>query len=83
MLMENMRRAIGLRVKEIKEVFEGEVVEIQPHEVEHPLSSQGKTIASVALTLKTAKGSRTLKLDPSIYESILKAKVRHSCNGIW
>ncbi|PJF18008.1 RuvB-like helicase [Paramicrosporidium saccamoebae] len=73
-LEENFRRAIGLRIKEIKEVFEGEVVDVTPHEVEHS-GPQGKSIASVAVTLRTAKGSKTLKLDPSIYESLLKAKV--------
>ncbi len=34
----------------------------------------GKTIAHVTVTLKTAKGSKQLKLDPSIYESIQKEK---------
>lgn len=75
-LMENLRRAIGLRVKEIKEVYEGEVVEVLPHEVENALTSQGKTIASVSLTLRSAKGSRTIKMDPSVYEGLLKAKIR-------
>ena len=36
-LMENFRRAIGLRIKETKEVFEGEVTEITPHETENPM----------------------------------------------
>ena len=31
-LMENFRRAIGLRIKETKEVWEGEVVELKPEE---------------------------------------------------
>ena len=31
-LMENFRRAIGLRSKETKEVWEGEVVELKPEE---------------------------------------------------
>ena len=36
-LMENFRRAIGLRIKETKEVYEGEVTEITPHETENPM----------------------------------------------
>jgi DNA helicase TIP49 (TBP-interacting protein) len=32
-LMENFRRAIGLRIKENKEVYEGEVIELTPEEV--------------------------------------------------
>ena len=36
-LIENYRRAIGLRIKETKEVYEGEVTELTPHETEDPL----------------------------------------------
>jgi RuvB-like protein 1 (pontin 52) len=31
-LMENFRRSIGLRIKETKEVWEGEVVELKTEE---------------------------------------------------
>ncbi|KAL5013338.1 hypothetical protein ScPMuIL_007608 [Solemya velum] len=48
-LMENFRRAIGLRY--------------------------GKTVSHVVIGLKTAKGTKQLKLDPSIYESLQKEKV--------
>ncbi len=74
-LMENFRRSIGLRVKEIKEVYEGEVVELMPHEVDNPLSSQGRTVSHLNVSLKTAKGVKQLKLDPAIYDSLRKAKV--------
>merc|ERR1712100_1008268 len=42
-LMENFRRAIGLRIKETKEVYEGEVTELAPEETENPLGGYGKT----------------------------------------
>merc|ERR1712136_108774 len=74
-LMENFRRAIGLRIKETKEVYEGEVTEITPNETENPLGGYGKTVAHVIIGLKTAKGTKQLKLDPSIYESLQKEKV--------
>lgn len=35
----------------------------------------GKTISHVVLTLKTVKGSKSLRLDPTIYESLQKEKV--------
>jgi len=73
--MENFRRAIGLRIKEQKEVFEGEVVELIPEEIENPHGGYGKTISSVVITLKTAKGTKQLKLDPSIYENIQKERI--------
>merc|ERR1711968_313222 len=75
-LMENFRRAIGLRIKETKEVYEGEVTELTPEEAENPLGGYGKTIANVVIGLKTTKGTKQLKLDPSIYEAIQKEKIQ-------
>lgn len=74
-LMENFRRAIGLRIKETKEVYEGEVTELTPEEAENPLGGYGKTITHVIVGLKSAKGTRRLRLEPSIYESIQKERV--------
>ncbi|XP_032683198.1 ruvB-like 1 isoform X2 [Odontomachus brunneus] len=74
-LMENFRRAIGLRIKETKEVYEGEVTELTPVETENPMGGYGKTVSHVVIGLKTAKGTKQLKLDPSIYESLQKEKV--------
>ncbi|KAL1137641.1 hypothetical protein AAG570_009337 [Ranatra chinensis] len=74
-LMENFRRAIGLRIKETKEVYEGEVTELTPVETENPMGGYGKTVSHVIIGLKTAKGTKQLKLDPSIHESLSKEKV--------
>merc|ERR1712193_450802 len=74
-LMENFRRAIGLRIKETKEVYEGEVTELTPEETENPMGGYGKTVSHVVFGLKTAKGTKQLKLDPAIYESLQKEKV--------
>jgi len=74
-LMENFRRAIGLRIKENKEVYEGEVTEITPEETENPLGGYGRSISHVILGLKTTRGAKQLRLDPSIYEQMQKEKV--------
>ncbi|KAF8544931.1 TIP49 C-terminus-domain-containing protein [Trichophaea hybrida] len=74
-LMENFRRSIGLRVKETKEVYEGEVTDLTPEEAENPLGGYGKTISHVIVGLKSGKGTKKLRLDPSIYESIQKERV--------
>lgn len=74
-LMENFRRSIGLRIRETKEVYEGEVIELTPVETENPMGGFGKTISNVIVGLKTAKGTKQLRLDPSIYESMQKEKV--------
>ncbi|DBB15674.1 TPA: RuvB-like protein 1 [Trebouxia sp. C0006] len=62
-LMEHFRRAIGLRIKENKEVYEGEA------------GGYGKVITHVIIGLKTVKGTKQLKLDPTIYDSLQKEKV--------
>eukprot|EP01129_Flabellula_baltica_P006582 TRINITY_DN2477_c0_g1_i2.p1 TRINITY_DN2477_c0_g1~~TRINITY_DN2477_c0_g1_i2.p1 ORF type:complete len:411 (-),score=95.08 TRINITY_DN2477_c0_g1_i2:4-1236(-) len=74
-LAENFRRAIGLRIKENKEVYEGEVVEMTPIEMDNPLGGYGKTISHVILGLKSMKGVKQLKLDSSIYENLQKERV--------
>ena len=55
-LMENFRRAIGLRIKEVKEVYEGEVVEMTPEETESTSGGYGKVISHVVVGLKSVKG---------------------------
>lgn len=74
-LMENFRRAIGLRIRENKEVYEGEVTELAPEETESTTGGYGKSISHVIIGLKTVKGTKQLKLDPTIYDSLLKEKV--------
>src|SRR2546421_2383102 len=65
----------GLRVRETKEVYEGEVTELIPEEAENPLGGYGRTISHLVIVLKSAKGTKKLRLDPSIYEAIQKERV--------
>lgn len=74
-LMEAFRRAIGLRIRETKEVYEGEVTELTVEETEDPLGGYGRTISHVVLGMKTTKGTKTLRLDPTIHESLTKERV--------
>ncbi|KAI2512563.1 TIP49 C-terminus [Fragilaria crotonensis] len=74
-LMEHFRRAIGLRIRETKEVYEGEVTELTVEETEDPLGGYGRTISHVVLGLKSTKGTKTLRLDPTIHESLTKERV--------
>lgn len=75
-IMEHFRRAIGIRIKEVKEVFEGEVTSLKPVESETPMAGFERTMSHVIIGLKTVKGSKQLKLDPSIYDSLMKEKVQ-------
>ncbi|GLI60262.1 hypothetical protein VaNZ11_002352 [Volvox africanus] len=75
-LMENFRRAIGLRIKENKEVYEGEVTELTPEYTEAVGGGYGKVVSHVVIGLRTAKGTKQLKLDPTIYDALQKEKVQ-------
>ncbi|KAH9251579.1 hypothetical protein BASA81_006592 [Batrachochytrium salamandrivorans] len=74
-LMENFRRSIGLKIRETKEVFEGEVTEITPVEGESPLGGYGKTLSHVVLGLRATKGTKQLKLDPAAFDALQKERV--------
>ncbi|KAJ0083647.1 hypothetical protein Patl1_30360 [Pistacia atlantica] len=78
-LMEHFRRAIGLRIKENKEVYEGEVTELSPEETESVTGGYGKSISHVIIGLKTVKGTKQLKLDPTIYDALIKEKEFLAC----
>lgn len=54
-LMENFRRAIGLRIKENKEVYEGEVTELTPEETENPLGGYGTPTFPLSFLLLISK----------------------------
>jgi hypothetical protein len=47
---------------------------LAPEETENPLGGYGKTLSHVILGLKTAKGTKTLRLDPSIYDGLQKER---------
>lgn len=74
-LMENFRRAIGIRIKENREVYEGVVTELTPIETANTTGGYGKSVTEVRVGLETLKNKSTLRLDPSIYEQIQKQKI--------
>jgi len=55
--------------------YEGEVTELTPEEAEDPLGGYGRTISHVVIGLKTTKGAKQLRLDPTIYDQIQKEGV--------
>lgn len=62
-------------MRETKEVFEGEVTELTPEETENPLGGYGKAISQVVIGLKSFKGVKKLRVDPSVYETLQKERV--------
>ncbi|KAL0355915.1 UNVERIFIED_CONTAM: RuvB-like protein 1 [Sesamum radiatum] len=57
------------------EVKKTEVTELSPEETESVTGGYGKSISHVIIGLKTVKGTKQLKLDPTIYDALIKEKV--------
>ncbi|OWM69019.1 hypothetical protein CDL15_Pgr025206 [Punica granatum] len=57
------------------EVKKTEVTELSPEETESVTGGYGKSISHVIVGLKTVKGTKQLKLDPTIYDALIKEKV--------
>lgn len=53
-----------------------QVTELSPEETESVTGGYGKSISHVIIGLKTVKGTKQLKLDPTIYDALIKEKVR-------
>ena len=51
------------------------MTELTPSEAENPLSGYGKMVSHVIVGLKSVKGTKHLRLGPSIYKAILKEKI--------
>lgn len=56
-------------------LFYWQVTELSPEETENPLGGYGRTISHVVIGLKTTKGTKQLRLDPTIYEALQKERV--------
>ncbi|EZG55280.1 putative RuvB DNA helicase [Gregarina niphandrodes] len=74
-LTECFRRAIGLRIREVKDVYEGEVLELSVEETENPHGGFAKAMSAVVVVLKTSAGTKTLKLAPQIHEGLQAQRV--------
>ena len=51
------------------------MTELSPEETESVTGGYGKSISHVIIGLKTIKGTKQLKLDPTIYDALIKEKV--------
>lgn len=56
-------------------MYEGEVTELTPVETEDTGGGYGKVISHVVIGLKTAKGAKQLRLDPTIHDGLVKERV--------
>ncbi|KOB85310.1 hypothetical protein PFDG_00753 [Plasmodium falciparum Dd2] len=76
-ILEAFRKSIHIKIKEEKLVYEGEVVDMVVEENECLYSlNKAKQINAIIITLKSVKGSKTLRLAPKIHEQIAREKIK-------
>ncbi|KAL7712599.1 RuvB-like helicase [Entamoeba marina] len=74
-LQENLRRAINVKLREMKDVYMGEVKEITPEFQPNAIGGYGKTVCGVVVSLRTSKEAKQLRLDPGIYDKLQREHV--------
>lgn len=75
-LTQAMRRAIGLRLFEQREVYEGEVASIEIEKSPHPFNPYAQVALGALLTLKTSKEEKTIEVGDRVASQLLRLNVR-------
>ncbi len=75
-LMQAMRRAIGIRIKEKRKVYEGAVKSLKFKMVRHPYNPYVKVPREAIITLETEDDEKELRVDEEIAYQLLQLGVR-------
>lgn len=75
-LLEAMRKAIGIEIHEMREVYEGEVTRLNVVTGPHPYNPYQRVIERASITLKTADDERTLEVGDEIAAQLIQQGVR-------
>jgi len=70
-LIEAIRKCIGVEIHEMRKVYEGEVLNIDVKTVPHPYNPYQKVPESVRITLKTTEEEKTIEAGASIAQQII------------
>jgi TBP-interacting protein len=71
-LIEAIRKCIGVEIHEMRKVYEGEVAGIDIRTSSHPYNPYQKVPESVRITLKTTKQEKTIEAGASIAQQIIQ-----------
>ncbi len=74
-LMEAMRKAIGVRIREMRKVYEGEVVELDIKMGSSPFNPFVKVPQEAVITLKTTSEERRLRVGPNVARQLVESGV--------
>ena len=78
-LIEAMRKCIGVEIHEMREVYEGEVTDLHINMVPHPYNPYQKVPESVRIRLRTTEEERTIEAGAHIAEQIIAYGVTEGC----
>lgn len=81
-LMQAMRKAIGVRIRERRWIYEGVVEKMEIRYGKHPLNPYAEVPTGGVLTLKTDKETRTLRVDANVIYQLLQRGVTEG-DVIW
>jgi TBP-interacting protein len=70
-LIEAIRKCIGVEIHEMRKVYEGELTHVDIKTVPHPYNPYQKVPESVRLTLRTMDEEKTIEAGPSIAQQII------------
>jgi len=76
LLTQAIRRAIGLRLFEEREVYEGEVVNIEIERAQHPYNPYAQVALGAFLTLKTKQEEKSLEVGDRVATQLMRLNVR-------
>ena len=74
-LIEAIRKCIGVEIHEMRKVYEGEVTNVDITTAPHPYNPYQKVPESVRLTLKTTKEEKTIEAGETIAEQIIQQSI--------
>jgi len=74
-LLEAIRRCIGVEIHEMRKVYEGEVTSVDVKTVPHPYNPYQKVPESIRLGLKTTKQEKTIEAGATIAQQIIQQNI--------
>jgi len=75
-LMEAMRKCIGVEIHEMREVYEGEITKLELRTAPHPYNPYQRVVDSAKITLKTTEEERTLEVGEEIAVQLVQMGAR-------
>ena len=74
-LIEAIRKCIGVEIHEMRKIYEGEVTGVDIKTTSHPYNPYQKVPESVRLTLKTTKEEKTIEGGATIAQQIMQQNI--------